>query len=285
MQFSAHFKSCGDADFKKSEETIFSCEEIDVLACLLGGKGLKASSELLLINPKMVELSIHSIMVKLGCNSPPAIAEAMQESPLLHYLEERHLQLIRQKIFRKSLRKIASLNKQKPKRSFVFYGEQKQLKFFGVLCDFCKSAGVDIVVAEPPASAISLVKFSSEAGIICKRNKNLNPPLLFVFNQAARTTVISQKINDVGFVDFFQPKDCELTEDEHFYKSTFDILEALLPDVAVGSIATNFLNLRDQFSAPPSEKNRFKKSPFRKIRKYILELLSVFYTRLCRLRY
>ena len=54
--------------------------EIDTIACLLSGKGVKSIASLLSMSPRTVETYTRSLMLKFGCNSREGIIRFVEKS-------------------------------------------------------------------------------------------------------------------------------------------------------------------------------------------------------------
>ncbi len=91
----------------------FTNREIDVVACLLGGRSTKKIALFLLISPKTVENHIHNIMLKLGCNSREHIIDHLEKSENFSILKEHYARILIKIAFELELKKIAVLIEKK----------------------------------------------------------------------------------------------------------------------------------------------------------------------------
>lgn len=87
----------------------FTHREVDVMACLLSGKGSKTIAQFLSIEEKTVETHKYNIMRKLECGSKEGIIEFVERSDLFSAYKQHYLSLLSQSIFERYLTKISSL--------------------------------------------------------------------------------------------------------------------------------------------------------------------------------
>ena len=73
--------------------------EIDVIACLVGGRSNKKAASFLGISPKTIENHIHNIMLKLGCASRESIIDFLEKSEEFSSLKEHYLSILIKVIF------------------------------------------------------------------------------------------------------------------------------------------------------------------------------------------
>lgn len=88
---------------KKIDGVKFTPREIDVIACLLSGRGTKKTALLLTIKEKTVETHKNNIMRKMDCNSKDSIIDFIEKSDHFYILREHYLRLLNMSIFYKSL--------------------------------------------------------------------------------------------------------------------------------------------------------------------------------------
>ena len=62
------------------EEIHFTRREQDVISCLLHGRGLKKTAQLLGISSSTVETHTRNIMVKLGCHTRERVIDILEQS-------------------------------------------------------------------------------------------------------------------------------------------------------------------------------------------------------------
>ncbi len=85
----------------------FTPREMDILACLLGGRSYKKTADLLDIAHKTVGTHIYHIMEKLGCHAREDVIELLKQSPLLPQLNKHYLSLLKESDFTHKLKVIA----------------------------------------------------------------------------------------------------------------------------------------------------------------------------------
>src|SRR5438034_6793800 len=71
----------------------FTHREIDVIACLVNGRGTSKTAACLFISPRTVITHIRNIMLKLDCNSRESIIDFIEKSPKLSVLRKYYLSL------------------------------------------------------------------------------------------------------------------------------------------------------------------------------------------------
>ena len=121
----------------------FSSREIDILACVAGGRTAKKIASFLSLSPRTVENYIHNITLKLECNSRESLIDFIEKSDKFFLIKEHYSNLLIQVEFKKTLKEISKLNhqalacvlvckeEQYPKKSFVHLLE-KHLKLVGL---------------------------------------------------------------------------------------------------------------------------------------------------------
>src|SRR6266446_6112959 len=74
----------------------FTPREVDIIACLLSGKGTKTVAQFLSIEEKTVETHKYNIMRKLECNSKEGIIDFVEKSNEFSTLKQHYLHLLSQ---------------------------------------------------------------------------------------------------------------------------------------------------------------------------------------------
>ena len=118
-------KHVGDPDIKTINGVRFTDREIDIIACLLSRKAYKKIASILAISPKTVEMHIHNIMLRLGCNSRENIIDFIEKSDKLAYFRELYSNLLIKEAFELELKKIASLLPNSIKCLIFYYKKQR----------------------------------------------------------------------------------------------------------------------------------------------------------------
>lgn len=86
----------------------FTCREIDVIACILGGRKAKKIALLLSIAPRTVENHIHNIMQKLDCSSQDNIIDFIEKSGHAVLIKKHYSNIIIRTNFESALKKIST---------------------------------------------------------------------------------------------------------------------------------------------------------------------------------
>ena len=71
----------------------FTRREVDIISCILSGRGAKKTASLLEISPKTADAHIRNIMLKLGCNSRERIIDFFERSGKQHYAKQHYVNL------------------------------------------------------------------------------------------------------------------------------------------------------------------------------------------------
>jgi len=108
----------------------FTPREIDVIACLLSGKGSKTIAYFLSIEEKTVETHKYNVMRKLDCNSKEGIIEFIERSDRFSALKQHYLSLLSEAMFEKSLSRILSFTKNTSPKCLVVYEKDKENAHF-----------------------------------------------------------------------------------------------------------------------------------------------------------
>lgn len=240
----------------------FTPREIDVIACLLSGKGSKTIAKFLSIEEKTLETHKYNIMRKLERNSKEGIIEFIEKSDKFAILKNHYASLLRNDVFEKHLRQIFSLSKNKDTSCVLIYEEDKDnIYFLNELEKHLKCAGIkthghakenhrlNLQINSPKVDSIVYLvsesfieeldtdddqtkidvdeikqKILSDTGKIVFLSQNKEPLLHF-----------QQTIQDAEYIDFG-------TQEEDYFSSFFKILQIILPNVDVKKIALEFKN-------------------------------------------
>ncbi|MCC8399083.1 MAG: tetratricopeptide repeat protein [Rickettsia endosymbiont of Platyusa sonomae] len=99
----------------------FSRREIDVIACVIAGRGSKTIASLLTIAPKTVDAHIHNIMGKITCSSREDIINFIEKSDKYLFLRRIYQDLLLKSDFRKTLIAISTLLRNKMLPQVIIY--------------------------------------------------------------------------------------------------------------------------------------------------------------------
>ena len=85
----------------------FTQREVDVISCIIHGRGSKKIGDLLDISPKTAEAHVRNIMMKIDCNSRERIIDFVESSQELQLVSRHYFYLLKYRIFLKQLANIA----------------------------------------------------------------------------------------------------------------------------------------------------------------------------------
>ena len=104
----------------------FTAREIDVVACLLGGRSTKKIAAFLLISSKTVENHIHNIMLKLRCSSRENIIDFLEKSENFSRLKKHYANILIKIAFETALKKASTVATKKLSCHVDLYHTYKQ---------------------------------------------------------------------------------------------------------------------------------------------------------------
>lgn len=99
----------------------FTPKEFDILACIINGRGTKATGRLLYISPKTVEVHTRNIMLKIECNSRESIIDFIEKSPQFLTIKKHYFNILAQANFEKNLQIVSKLIRKRPLNIFIIY--------------------------------------------------------------------------------------------------------------------------------------------------------------------
>lgn len=108
----------------------FTSREIDIIACLLGGRTTKTISQFLEIEEKTVETHKYNVMRKLECNSKESIINFIEKSDKFSAIKKHYLNLLSKVLFEKKLREFQKLGNNKDKIYALVYCKSKPQQAF-----------------------------------------------------------------------------------------------------------------------------------------------------------
>jgi tetratricopeptide (TPR) repeat protein/DNA-binding CsgD family transcriptional regulator len=108
----------------------FTGREIDVIACLLSGRKTSKIAFFLSIDPRTVETHIRNIMIKLECNTRERIIDFIETSGKILPLRKYYSLLRIEALFKKSLKDISKLPREKVLHHVSIIDEGKNSLFF-----------------------------------------------------------------------------------------------------------------------------------------------------------
>lgn len=242
----------------------FTPREIDVIACLLGGRTTKTICQFLSIEEKTVETHKHNIMRKLDANSKEGIINFIEKSDKLPSIKQHYLDLLSQVLFEKSIQEALNLPGKKGMIcSIIYWREQEQktplvnqlekhLKLAGFklslearenyrslnhLIHNLESQVLDCTIYMVSAKLLEQFRSDESKGkqeifpFIQKASQNPGS-VIFLLNQENAITGLPSEIQNAGYVNF--------EEQEDYYLSVFEILKKMMPDKNLDKIIADF---------------------------------------------
>ena len=89
----------------------FTKREIDIVACIIGGRTSKKIAAFLSVSPKTIEAHIRNIMLKLDCNSRECIIDFIEKSGKFAAIKNHYATLLVKKNFELELKKYQNCQK------------------------------------------------------------------------------------------------------------------------------------------------------------------------------
>ena len=241
----------------------FTPREIDVIACLLSGKGSKTIASFLSIEEKTVETHKYNVMRKLECNSKEGIIHFIEQSDKFSALKHHYLSLLREAIFEKYLRQILSLSNRKGLDCLLVYEQNKNLtslinqlekhlalagvkvvkearenhKSMNHLIHYAHSCEIDSIAYLVSESSLKKIINGDNHAIleiaeITQKHEHAKRKVVFLLEGEKPLLDIPQEIKDTGYIG--------LGGHENYYFCVFDILQTLLPDINLDKTISNF---------------------------------------------
>lgn len=280
----------------------FTCREIDVMACVLSGRGTKTMASFLSIALRTAETHLRNIMRKMECNSQEGIRDFVEKSDKFIAIKQHYISLLTEINFREHLQKISQ---QGNMEHLVYFqipsqGQEEQSSFIERLRDHLTLAGIKIRPVgknkksasasqnkgpqkdDPTLCLLSektiaqLQDFQSEGRLeidhlIQKAAARPSSVIVLLWNLDS-VSVIPQAIKDIRYINFETEKS--------YYFSMFELLERILPSIKLGDIISAFKEKYDpvhdfvQRSASeeglPLHKKYFFKKSYKKTLKTLL---------------
>lgn len=241
----------------------FTRREIEVIAFIISGRGVKTIALSLSVAPKTVKTHIHNIMLKLECNSRESIINFIEKSDKLSFIRRHYSDLLTTLSFDKGLAEISRLNAaHKPSCLMVCWkGDEEILPFIHQLEPHLKKVGFKTFVENRDYTQSIEVLISeshpNDAVIYCLPKDFLEPPkqtitcpsnVLFLLPEGLTSQAFPTKIS-ASFVAFSQQN--------NYYIFVFEILQKLLPHLDLGGIMANFKkeyqNTANSYEQPSSQ--------------------------------
>lgn len=240
----------------------FTPREIEVIACLLSGRGAKTIAQFLSIEEKTVETHKYNVMRKLDTNFKEGIIEFVEKSDKLLALKQHYLCLLREVVFERCLQRVHNITR-KVKVSCAIVHEngandkdlskqiEDKLKYIGIqscaiemqphesLIQNSKLQDVDNIIFMVSKSFLESLSFNNE-----KSMKELNDLSKKLVEKKGKIYLLAQRDNSeldipskISGADFIV-----YSTQEDFYVLFGKILKALLPNLGIEQIIDEFTN-------------------------------------------
>lgn len=120
----------------------FTQREVDVISCIIHGRGSKKIGDLLDISPKTAEAHVRNIMMKIDCNSRERIIDFVESSQELQLVSRHYFYLLKYRVF---LKQLTNISKNPCDAEVILAYDKKnslQKTFFTELENCFQSAGI-----------------------------------------------------------------------------------------------------------------------------------------------
>lgn len=234
----------------------FTQREIDVIACILGGRSAKKIASLLSISPKTVANHIRNVMLKLGCNSQENLIDFIEKSGKYNVIKKYYLCLLVQEKFKLELEKISSIsykqniscvlvyNSGKDKEStFIFFKKYLELagiKFLTLEHERSKNSNLIHKIKEIKLQKVLyylMLDPAEESFDVIEDIKNLN--LIqesLPKNEFSFSVLLNNSTTKIPAHELLQFEYLDISDHSKYFLSVFNILEKFLP---FGSLEAN----------------------------------------------
>ncbi len=228
-------------------EKSFTPREVDVISCVLSGKGEKAIAVILSISSRGVESHTRNIRQKIGCTGRDGIIEFVEKMHKTDHFRHLYQYLLTQSNFIKVLKKIASVIKKEELTCTIFCEkeEERETSFSRKIKQHLKISGIEGII-EKKESMLDpekiLIFVGSIEGLLTFKKKITNP----INKTILALTVLKKPQEDSPFKEyvFFE-------KNENYYLSFFQLLKKLLPTFSLEKFIEEFKSLSvDQKSLP-----------------------------------
>lgn len=259
----------------------FTPREVDVIACLLSGKGSKTIASFLSIEEKTVETHKYNIMRKLECNSKEGIIHFIEQSDKFSALKHHYLSLLREAIFEKHLRQVLTLSNRKGLDCLLVYEKSKGTAFFinhlekhlalaGVkahkepkenyksidhLIHYAHSREIDSLIYLISESFLKKIREGDcqaklEIDQLIQKEKSDKKNVIFLLESEDPLLEVPQEIKDAGYIS--------LGVHKNYYFCIFEILQTLLPSIDLGETISALKKIDEDDDDTFDTKNRDK---------------------------
>jgi len=224
----------------------FTPKEIDVIACLLGGRSPKTIAPFLSVNPRTVETHLRNIMNKIGGNSRHEIRDFIEKSEQFSGIRVHYLHLLTHVSFETCLNEISGLvGKTKPSCLILTpnkKGEKAELS--QRLARDLTRAGIKIVLRKSFDTNVTAEEKSQTdyaISIAVKIDQNEMKTELCLYDHSKNLTSISQS----------SPTRIELRTNESLYYTIFAVLKIILPTLNIEQVIAKFKKHDEEIQTTP----------------------------------
>ncbi len=237
-------------DYLKSINGIdFTRREIDIIACIMGGRAAKKIASFFSISPKTVETHIHNIMLKLGCGSRERVIDYFERSSKHRLLKIHYTYLMLNLAFEKSLKEVSLLTINQV-TSCVIYQDTEKIDKTPLVQQLKKHFNIANINVSLINNKEQNLKSSSSINSVLPENPNklpqdrdINPKinLLFETQNKQHSILISLIGKIVHAYDESQTVvQVDLSDQENYCHIVFEILAIIYPPIDLNSIRSHF---------------------------------------------
>ncbi len=221
----------------------FSSREIDILACILGGRTTKKIASFLSLSPKTVENYIRNITLKIDCNSREGIIDFVEQSDKLFLTKDHYSNLLLQAEFEKSLKEIFKLNGEKTFRCLLLYGEEYAFhsSFIPCLQRHLGLAGLTVTIEAQRGLTLfseGILEFRTEEEPVSQTDSSSKKSFFFLHEK--------DDAKD-GLEEFTKYGNIEIIKEKNYYFLVLHVLQKLLFQLNLGRIVSEFKEKHETF--------------------------------------
>lgn len=239
----------------------FTRREIDIIACILGGKAVKKIGIFLVISPKTVENHIRNILLKMGANSQEAIIDFIEKSDQYLVMKQHYCLLLLQEAFESSLK---AYNPSCRKNGLILYPTESKdiVSLVAQLEQHFKRVNVNFSIEyDKNLTVINSISTKFDAGVIDYLIYCIPDSLLkesFIIEALAKlekidaehafdsndpdniTVLIIKKVPDKDGQNIIAYQALHLKESGNYYFFLFELLKIISPSPVLDKIFSDF---------------------------------------------
>lgn len=253
----------------------FTSREIDIIACILGGRSYKKIASFLSISPKTVEIHARNIMAKLKCNSREGIIDFIEKSDKFTLIKNHYANLLIKATFELELKKLFTATKNSINCLFFYYKTQRTKDFFvcelekhlniagiktcskiwekgkseNFLINKLKNEQLDYIIYVMTNEFIEKLnaveyEITKEVSSLTPIMKNNSKQIIFFWLNNKTQEEFNEKLSGLVHI--------KLAKVGNYYFSIFDLLNKLLPNNNIAAYAAEFKKQYETFQEPLS---------------------------------